>query len=69
MARQAYNTDVMGKILASELGSKADFLRFLQEFLLKVYVAECATGLVSGSRKRVLELYARKLYCKEVLFG
>ena len=66
MPGKADDPDVVGKILASELGPEADFLRLYEEFLLEVDVAECPTGLVTGRRQRIIILDAGQLDGQQV---
>ena len=47
MARQTDDTDVMSEILTSKLCAKTNLVSLLQQFLLKVDVAEGATCLVA----------------------
>ncbi len=67
MARQTDYADVVGQILAAELGAQADLCSLLEEFLLKADVAESAAGLVASGGQAVVELDAGKLHGEEVL--
>ena len=69
MPGKADDPDVMGQILAAELGAEADFLRLDEELLLEVDVTERAAGLVTGRRERVVILDAGQLDGQQVLFG
>ena len=68
MPGKADDPDVMGQILASELGPQADFLCLDEELLLEVDVAECTAGLVTGRRQRIVILDAGQLDGQQVLF-
>ena len=54
MARQTHDTDVMSHVFAAELGAEADLAGLFPYLLLEFDVAECAAGLISGSRKAVI---------------
>jgi hypothetical protein len=54
MARQTYDTDVMSHVFAAELSAEADLAGLFPYLFLKFDVAECAAGLIAGSRKAVI---------------
>ena len=66
---KAHHTDVVGQVLAAELGAETNLLRFLEQFFLQVDVAEGTAGLISGSGKVVVKLDAGQLYREQVLLG
>ncbi|EHC72154.1 hypothetical protein LTSEMON_5984, partial [Salmonella enterica subsp. enterica serovar Montevideo str. S5-403] len=43
----------MGEIFPAELGAEAKFMRFFQQFLFQVEIAECLAVLVTFRRQRV----------------
>ena len=47
MARQTDDADVVGQVLAAELCTKTNLVRFLKELLFEVDVAESASRLMS----------------------
>jgi len=53
MARQSDNPDVVGEIFPAELGTDAEFVSFLQEFLLQFDVAKCLAMLVPFGRQLI----------------
>ena len=48
------HADVVCQVLAAELGTQTNLVSLLQEFFLKVDVAESASGLVASSRQSVV---------------
>ena len=69
VTRKTDDTDIVCKIFASELSPEADFLSLNEEFLLEVYVAESAAGLITRCRERIVILDAGEFDCQQVLFG
>ena len=69
VTRESYDTDVVGHILASELGSEADFVGLLKELLLELDVAEGTAGLIAGSRQAVVIMSGSELDGQKVLLG
>ena len=67
MPGEAYHADVVGEVLASELGSEADLLGLLEEFLLEVDVAECTAGLISSGGEAVVVFDTGEFHREEVL--
>ena len=60
--RETHHADVVCKILASELGAESYLLRFLEQFLLEIHVAECTSGLISRGGKSVVVFDAGELH-------
>ena len=54
MARQADDADVVGHVLAAELGAEADLPGFFEELLFELDVAEGAAGFVAGGGQTVI---------------
>ena len=54
MARQADHPDIVGEVFAAELRAEAEVLRFLQQFLFKLHIAERLTVLVAFGRQAVV---------------
>ena len=69
MARQTDDTDVVGQGLAAKLGTEANLMGLVQEFLLEVDVAEGTTRLVARGGQRVVVLNAGELHRQQVLLG
>ena len=67
MAGETDDADVMGKVLAAELGAEADLAGFLPDLLLEFHVAEGAAGLVAGGREAVIVMGGGELHGEEVL--
>ena len=66
---QTDDTDIMGEVLAAELGSEPDVAGSLEKLLLQLDVAECAAELVSGGRQVVVVFGGGELYGLEVGLG
>lgn len=54
MTRQANYANIVGEIFPAELGAEAKFMRFFQQFLFQVEIAECLAVLVTFRRQRVV---------------
>ena len=67
VAWQADNSDVVGKMLASELCSESNLVCFLQQLVLKVDVTERPSRLVACGRQVVIVLDACELHREQVL--
>ena len=63
---QTDHADIMGEVLAAELGSEPDVAGSLEELLLQLDIAECAAELVTGGRQVVVILGRGELYGLEV---
>lgn len=61
MTRQANYANIVGEIFPAELGAEAKFLRFFQQFLFQVEIAECLAVLVTFRRQRVVIVSAGEL--------
>ena len=57
MAWQTYNTNVVSKVFSTKLCAKTYLVCFLQQFLLKVDVAESTACLVACCRQVVVVFY------------
>jgi len=68
MARKSYDTDVVSEIFSAELGTETDLVRFFENLFLEFDIAECASCLVTCSRKGIIIMCRCELHCKEVLF-
>ena len=69
MTRQTHNADVVSQSLAAELCAKSDLLSFLQEFLLKVDVAESASRLIACCGQVVVELDRGEFHREQVFLS
>ncbi len=54
MARQTDHPDIVGEVFPAELRAEAEVLRFLQQLLLQLHVAERLTVFVTFGRQTVV---------------
>ncbi len=54
VARQADHPDIVGEVFAAKLRAEAEVLRFLQQFLFKLHIAERLTVLVAFGRQAIV---------------
>ena len=59
----------MGHILTAELGTETDLVGLLEQLFLQLDVTERTSGLVAGSRQRVVVVGRSELNGKQVLLG
>ena len=69
MTRQTNHTDIVSQILTTELGTQANLMSLLQEFLFEVDIAEGTTSLVACGGQTVVELDGSQLHGQQVLLG
>ena len=56
MTRQTDYADIMSQVLAAKLGSKSDFVYFLEQLLLQIQITERASCFIARSGERVVVL-------------
>ena len=69
MTGQTNDTDIVGQRLAAELGTQTDFLRFHEQLVLQVDVAESTAGLIACGGQIVIILDGGQLHGEQVLLG
>ena len=69
VARQADDADVVGHVLAAELGAEADLPGFFEELLFELDVAEGAGGFVAGGGQTVIVVAGGELHREHRAFG
>ena len=56
VTRKANHTDVVGKVFSTKLRTKTDVASFFQQTSFEFYVTESATGFISSSGERIVEV-------------
>ena len=69
MTGQTDDTDVVRQRLAAELGTQTNLLRFHEQLVLQVDVAESTAGLIASGGQIVIVLDGGQLHGEQVLLG
>ena len=66
MTRHTDHADIMSEIFSSELCSQTETVRSLKKFLLKLYITESMTILVTFCGKVIIIFHRSFLHCRKV---
>ena len=69
MAGQTNHADVVGEVLAAELGTESQLVGFFEQLLLQFHIAESTSGLVAGGGQIVIVVCGSEFHREQVLLG